>query len=42
MGIAHLLGLGKKEEIDPVIDARLEGLSAHLDARLPAKGCFRH
>lgn len=42
MGIAQMLGLRKKEEINPVIDARLEGLSVHLDERLPPKGCFKH
>ncbi len=40
--IGGLLGWGKKEELDTIIESRLEGLSEHLDASLPTRGCFRH
>lgn len=40
--LSGLFGRKSKDEVNPVIEARFEGLSRTLEKSLPPKGCFRH
>ena len=40
--LGNFLGRSRKEELDPIIDARIEGLATNLEANLPKRSCFKN